>query len=85
MFTVKVNTNTTVTTTVEDDEPGYPEFSPAFFKKKFGYKPLNKPVKPLTAAIYDLTKTGNLTIVFDKPIILPPIELFEEYYKNRKL
>ena len=30
---------------------------------------------PLRARIESLSKTGNLTITFNKPIILPPIQL----------
>ena len=38
---------------------------------------------PLKAKIYDFTPTGNLTITFNKPIILPPIEII--YDQNRRL
>ena len=31
--------------------------------------------KPLKAQVYDFTPTGNLTIFFNKPIILPPMEI----------
>lgn len=31
--------------------------------------------EPLKATVYDLSRTGNLTIKFSKPIIKPPIEI----------
>ena len=31
----------------------------------------------LTARVLDLSDTGNLTIVFNKPYILPPLKVFE--------
>ena len=39
---------------------------------------------PLEANIFDITATGNLTIVFNKPIIIPPIE-FYPLNETRKL
>ena len=33
---------------------------------------------PLIAEIYDFTSTGNLTIDFNKPIILPPLMVLNE-------
>ena len=80
VFNIKIKTNATEST---EEDAGYPEFSPDFLKKKYGYKPSGKIVEPLGAQIYDITKSGNLTIVFSKPIILPPIDVFEEYNGNR--
>ena len=37
----------------------------------------------MKAKIYDFTPTGNLTITFNKPIILPPIEMISD--QNRRL
>ena len=34
-------------------------------------------VEPLVATLYSLSQTGNLTIMFSKPIIKPPIEVHE--------
>ena len=44
-----------------------------------------KDLEPLKATIYDLSKTGNLTIMFSKPIIKPPIEIrnLNETYLRR--
>ena len=36
-----------------------------------------KEVKPLTAKVYDFTPTGNLTLYFSKPFIMPPIKIYE--------
>ena len=63
----------------DDQNDDLLDFSIEFFRRKFKYvPPENTTPEPLTAQIYDITKAGNLTIVFNKPIILPPIELFEE-------
>ena len=35
----------------------------------------SKDIEPLIATVYDLSKTGNLTIKFSRPIIKPPIEI----------
>jgi len=32
-------------------------------------------IVPLKASVYGITATGNLTIVFNKPIIVPPIRV----------
>lgn len=60
----------------DDQNDDLLDFSIEFFRRKFKYvPPENTTPEPLTAQIYDITKAGNLTIVFSKPIILPPIEL----------
>ena len=33
---------------------------------------------PLIAYVYDVSPTGNLTIMFNKPIIVPNIYLFDD-------
>lgn len=40
--------------------------------------------EPLVARIFDLSQTGNLTIIFSRPIILPPIKI-EEIDQGRML
>ena len=35
-------------------------------------------IEPLEAKVQSLSRTGNLTITFNKPIILPPIEIIRE-------
>ena len=38
---------------------------------------------PLKAKVYDFTPTGNLTITFNKPIIIPPVEVESEEETRR--
>lgn len=35
-------------------------------------------IEPLSAKIYDISPTGNLTIEFNKPILIPPLRVTEQ-------
>ena len=35
-------------------------------------------IEPLSAKIYDISPTGNLTIEFSKPILIPPLIVTEQ-------
>lgn len=39
---------------------------------------------PLRAKVYDLSPTGNLTIIFSKPLILPPIKVIAIANKTKR-
>ena len=55
------------------------EFVFDFFNK---WRPSELPVvernvKPLRAFVYDISQTGNLTITFNKPILVPKIVIYD--------
>jgi len=64
----------------KESEPSSDEVIGFWIAKQLnrGSKWVRDDAPPLIASVFDLSPTGNLTIVFNKPIIQPPIRVFNE-------
>ena len=71
---------------VEDDEIDF-IFDPEYYRAQQRKGNITVSVNPvqLKAKVLSLSQTGNLTIVFNKPIYLPPIEIYQNEPVTRLL